>query len=201
MSKPREDASYRQALRSGNRPEEVLSWKPWCDDIAKIKSLLLIQPPPELDQVPTTASSSSAGQSGATASAGERPTRDADDEIAALYVTRYAESLKNKMTSYVEEPKTQTGIRDVVSNHRLGSVKHCPADANSGNVMSLMDCNVWGEADSRPRNRVVAVNAKVFQHQQRGLLLARTGEAEPQSLPLGDVHIIINAGKTRGTLL
>ena len=38
-----DDAPYRQAVRNSNTPQEILSWKPWCDDIADITRLLLLQ--------------------------------------------------------------------------------------------------------------------------------------------------------------
>ena len=192
MSSTHDDALFRQGIRQGSDPDEVLAWKPWCDEIATLRTQLLVtvadndMPEP---RNPATTAGATEGPAAET-DVGED---DAEDEMLT-YLHNYCDGVKRKLSCYVVQPENQTGIAEIVKVSPLANVK---PSAASGNVMILWDTNVWGESDCKPRNRVVAVSGKVFQVVNRGLLAGRCGTAEPDSLPVGELFVTINAGKDR----
>ena len=196
MSSSHDDAAYKQAIRQGNQPEEVLAWKPWCDEIASIKTRLVISNPTVDNLQLTAAPASSNTQAPQPCQLDSMVANMGDDETDELtaYTNTYCAGLQRKLSSYVVQPTTQTGLAELVNVNPLANVSGGP---QSGNVLIWTDCNTWGEADSRPRQRTCPIGNTVFQTNFRGLLTGRCGAPEPTCLPPHEIYVTVSGGKDR----
>ena len=101
MSSSHDDAAYKQAIRQGNQPEEVLAWKPWCDEIASIKTRLVISNPTVDNLQPTAVPASSNTQAPQPCQLDSMVANMGDDETDELtaYTNAYCAGLQRKLSS------------------------------------------------------------------------------------------------------
>jgi hypothetical protein len=69
--------------------------------------------------------------------------------------------------------------------------------ADSGNVLVLIDCNVFGETDSRPDRRTCPIPRDKIETLIRALVAARYGKEDPDKLVIGELYALLSAGKDR----
>ena len=98
---------------------------------------------------------------------GEEP----EDESYKILVQSVSRLKRQQATWLVQTPSFGT-MKLMWEQCPLALVR---SSAESGNVMILMDCNVWGQADHRPDIRPCPMSAEKFDIPLRSLIAARCG--------------------------
>ena len=195
-----EEQAYRNAVKNSNTPEEIVSWKPWCDQIVDLQNMLMVTVDPPGTTDPSAGAGDPPSTTGATGSTGgTAPTRTlpppASEEDAAL--DQAADSVKRRLSHYCIEPPSVTALAELLK-HPLAAVKR--TGDNMGNVVFLIDCNSFGSVDARAEVRQCPIPDKQWATWLKGVLLARAGDQEPPQLLFGDVFICIDGGRSRKRL-
>ena len=115
------------------------------------------------------------------------------DPILAECDAAAARVAKN-IFSFIEEPPSFTGLRDAFAANPLCTVM---GSKDSGNVLILLDCNVFGETDARQDLRTCPIGNDKFDTLLRAIIAARHGREDPPELHVGDFYMCINGGKNR----
>jgi hypothetical protein len=116
-----------------------------------------------------------------------------DDPMCAEHDAATMRVAKN-IFSFIEEPTSFTALRDLFAANPLCTVM---ASKDSGNVLILLDCNVFGETDARQDLRQCPIGTDKFDILIRAIIAARHGRDDPPELHIGDFYMCINGGKHR----
>ena len=94
----------------------------------------------------------------------------------------------------IAEPKSEANLAELFAACPLATVEW---QQESGNVIINLDCNVWGEATSKPHLRKAPMSKDVFKKMFGALLKARCGTATPEVLKKGDIFTCFDGGCDR----
>ena len=89
---------------------------------------------------------------------------DADDHSA---IDDAAGRLVRQLACFAVEPQTTQQTGELIKASPLASVRSTP---ESGKVMILFDCNVYGETDAEPKLRVCPVGKPMVEKLLKGVL-------------------------------
>ena len=122
---------------------------------------------------------------------------DAEKQEMAEEIDKRATRIQRQMSQFVLEPANLAAFAELLKNCPLAVIK---GSSETGNVLVVMDCNAWGEADARPQLRTVPMGAAAFKYYMKGCLSARYGTDEPEKLHLHDICLCFSTGKDRKRL-
>ena len=167
----KEDFLLRSAVRHGKSAGETLQWSPWCETIADLMQELKRTAVPERVQQNNDASQVQPKEDGQPAASGQAPP-ESDEELTADADSRSAIDdaagrLVRQMACFAIEPATAQQIGELIKTSPLASVRSTP---ESGKVLVLFDCNVYGETDARPKLRVCPVGKPMVDKLLKGVL-------------------------------
>jgi hypothetical protein len=154
----------------------------------------------EQTQTPQPAADASAPH---TATACAKAPEDSSDEAESdedhdtQRLQEHCARLKKQLVHLAVEPPDRGALVELLKANPLAMVE---ASRDSGNVMFLLDCNCWGETDHRPWIRKVPVHKHVFEKYFKSVLEARCGSPDPEHLLVGDIFVMVDAGKERKRL-
>lgn len=192
-----EEHQLRQAMRNGRNAEETLSYSPWCDmnqDVNQELSRTTICNGNDATPTTTGAAPTDSNNAAPVKIADEDDDDDNRDTSLNDDLHTAAKKLLRQLVFLAVEPSTQQGLVDLFRASPLGRVTWT---RETGNVLLLMDLNVYGESSSRPDVRKVPVPRQKFERFIKSALEARAGDQEPQHLAKGDIFACIDAGKER----
>ena len=196
-----EEFLLRQAVKNSNTPEEIVSWRPWSQTLADIAT--------ELARTADASElSAGAGAAAAAASASGAGPADADSDAqeqeffgddpaagegAPKAVHSAAARLETQLVQLVIEPPSLTALTELLKTSALATLK----PDTGRNCLILIDCNVFGEADSQPHLRMCPMSQDLFRKWLRAIRDARGATAEDDPLNYGDIFLCFNGAKDR----
>jgi hypothetical protein len=119
---------------------------------------------------------------------------DQNDESLATTLNLTVDRLERQLVFIGVEPQNDPALVSLIQASPLAMVK---PSAETGNVMVLVDCNVYGETDHRPWLRKVPMAPVIFTRFFRCLLTAWHDTPEPECLRTGVIFVCISAGLER----
>lgn len=197
-----EDSWLRQAVKNAKTPAEVMAWPIWAERATDLLTELSRTAVSDTASLPGSAgAAAAAAQQPPAAGAGDADSGAEDDDSGAALTAALKDAairLARRLCFYCVEPPSQAGIGDLIKASPLGSVRACP---DTGNVLILLDCNCYGETDSKPHLRQCPMPKAVFDKLLKGVIQGRYNvEETPEQLHLGDIFLCFDAGKDRRRL-
>ena len=185
----------RQAVRNNATNDEILANEPYATAVANIRTKVNATGTPEALGVAGGAPPSQTGNTPTTNNQDQSDNvHDIEKDPTELLLDQATERTMRKLLSYVEEPQSFTALRDLFASTPLAMIQPSP---DSGNVLIICDCNVFGETDSRPDRRCCPIGKDKLETILRALLVARYGKEDPAELTLGEFWCCISGGKDR----
>ena len=189
-------------MRAGKSPAEMLAWRPWSTLLADL-STELSRTPADSGIVPTISPSGSPpppppGGHGDDSNGEDPASSDGDEVVNNTQKAKNdaAERLERTLVQFAVEPKTLADLVAILEASPLALV----AGRDGAHVLILMDCNCFGESDSRPKTRSCPIGKQVFTKFTEATLQARQGIQAGNPLDYiqkGDVYFCIDGGKER----
>ena len=179
----------------------MLAWRPWSTLLADL-STELSRTPADSGIVPTISPSGSPppppGGHGDDSNGEDPASSDGDEVVNNTQKAKNdaAERLERTLVQFTVEPKTLADLVAILEASPLALV----AGRDGAHVLILMDCNCFGESDSRPKTRSCPIGKQVFTKFTEATLQARQGIQAGNPLDYiqkGDVYFCIDGGKER----
>ena len=184
-----EEFLLRQAVKNSNTPQEIMSWKPWGAILADLQAEVARSAEGE---EPIQASTPVEVASVDADSDAEERTFFTADESAPKAVQAAADRLERQLVHLIVEPPSVTALQELLASAPLATIKPAPG----GQCLILIDCNVFGEADSQPHLRSCPMPQELFKKWLHSIRAARGGSSDTP-LEAGDIYMCFNGTKDR----
>ena len=196
-----EEFMMRQAVKNSNSPAEIMSWKPWCKMLPDLRDAQArsTEPAPSttgdcdgsVAELPQEVVDSDAEEEHEFTK-GIQLTIPGTDRQVPKEVLQAAGRLNSQLFSLLVEPATQANLTERLKTCSLANI-----EPNVGTtLLVLVDCNVFGEADSQPRHRATSMKQDIFTKWLRSIRSARGG-SDDTPLRKDDLFLCFNATKDR----
>ena len=186
-----EEFCMRTAVKNASTASELMTFKPWSDTVAALNDQLRATAAPGVLSHPQTDHDMAADDSDADTL---QPGSTTAQRESSQQLLEAVHRLMNHQSKFLVEAGSFLALKQQFESCPLCLVQ---MSQESGMVMILMDCNVWGEADHRPWLRLCPIGKDKFDLPQRALLAARQGTDTPTELQFGDLWTCITGGKDR----
>lgn len=191
-----EDKAYRNAVKNNMTPSEIIKEAPFKDQFQSVIDGFRLVGCPEQRNDGAEAPAAGVGKvEDVVVPLVEKSESEKLAESSTVLVSA-ANRILSQQGVYVNEQPSIPGMIQELENTPLACVKASP---ETGKVLILVDCNVWGETDHRPRTRSCPIGKDKIENAIKAAIQARQGRSENQieTIQKGDIYMCIDGGKSR----